>query len=372
MGSPRDPYMGEIADVPMRENMRPCCAFGTQLHVRVGPVPIPFIFLGNIVDQRRIHHHVYDSGNTTLGSRGGDPEIMHSEGNGLAYSCRAGFLDVAHIRDYADTALYTITSMARSLDTGGDIPMPDEGAKVHIALRPIDPALIQKQGRWPIAISLGQWVAFQSSVWHEIATWFGWSTFALFPERISSFSPEDIYSNLLGVRIAAAVISEAGARDEFAYNRNMERWLRLTLSYLRTVPETTGEEAMRSVDGLWWDSTKRIPDMSLVLRRNFDVDDQVTPWLVPPSRRGPQLKAACGEADDPLSIANPSALSGVDFSEEAMLVIDLSDDLASQAPFDKIGRRITQKDFPAILDFIRARNREMFGPLGDRRDDDVH
>ena len=128
---------------------------------------------------------------------------------------------------------------------------------------------------------------------------------------------------------------------------------------------------MRSVDGVWWDSTKRIPDVGLVLRRNFDVDEAVTPWLVPPGKRGPLVKAACGNFDRPLSIANPAAMSGIDFAEEAMLVIDLPDELASQPPFDKIGRRITQKDFPAIVAFIRAQARDLFGPLADRPEVDL-
>lgn len=368
VGAPRDPYVGEIARVPMRRNMRPCCAFGSQLQVRVGPVPIPFYFLGNIVDRRRIRRHVYDSGNATFGSRGGAPEIVHTEGNGLVYSCQGGFLDIAHIRDYADTALYTITSIARDLETGGEIAMPDEGAKVTIALRPLDAVTMQRQGRWAVAIPLGQWIAFQSSVWHEIATWFGWSTFTLFPEKVSAFSPEDLYSNLLGARIAAAVVSQAGARDEFAYNRNVERWLNLTLDHLQAVSVPAGEEAMRSVDGLWWDSEKRIPDVGLVLRRHFDVNGEVAPWLVPPSRSGPLLKAACGANPTAQAVATPSSMSGIDFAGQATLVVDLPDDLAARPPFDRLGRRITQRDFPAILEFIRAENRAMFGPAADRPD----
>lgn len=372
LGAPRDPYAGEVAKVPIRENMRPCCAFGTQLHVRVGPVPVPFYFLGNILDPRLVRHHVYDAGDSTFSSRSGKSEVGYTEGNGLVYTCRGGFIDVAHVRDYADTALYTITSIARDLETGGEIPLPDEGAKVRIELKPVPAGAIQKQGRWAISIPLGQWVAFQSSVWHEIVTWFGWSTFTLFPEMVSSFSPEDLYSNLLGARIAAAVVSQAGARDEFAYNRNVERWLNLALAYLQATPVPAGEEAMRSVDGLWWDSKKRIPDMSLVLRRNFDIDEQVTPWVVPPSKSGPLLKTACGGSQKPLSIANPTAMSGIDFAEQATLVVDLPPDLASRPPFRDLGPRITQRDFPAIVAWIVAQNRELFGPLGDRPDVQVH
>lgn len=362
LGVPRDPYAGEIAAVPMRTNMRPCCAFGAQLRVRVGPVPIPLYFLGNLIDRRRLFHHVYDSGNSTFGSRRAGAELLGREGNGLVYSCRGGFVDVAHVRDYADAALYTITTVARNLETGGEFPLPEEGAKLTIALRPVNPNTLTQEGRWNIAIPLGQWLAFQSAVWHEIATWFGWSTFALFPEKVSAFSPEDLYSDLLGARIAAAVVSQSGARDELSYNRNVARWLDRALQSIQTVPVSVAEEAMLAVDGIWWDSTKRIPDMSLVLRRSFETGAVVSPWLVPPSRSGVLLRTACGEQPKPLPIANPSGMNGIDFASQAKLVIDLPPELASQEPFTSLGARITQEDFPAILYFIRKRNMEMFGP----------
>jgi hypothetical protein len=368
LGAPRDPYAGEVAAVPMRVNMRPCCAFGAQLRVRVGPVPVPFYFFGNMVDRSKIHHHVYDSGNSTFTSRGGAPEIVHSEGNGLIYSCHSGFLDIAHVRDNSDAALYIITSLARDLETGGDVPLPSEGAKEHIELLPVRPATLSEEGRWSIAIPLGQWLAFQTSVWHEIVTWFGYSTFTLFPEKVSSFSPEDLYSDLVGARIAAAVISQRGARDEFAYNRNVDRWLDRMLDVTGSVSAPAAEDAMRAVDGLWWDSTKRIPDVSLVLRRNFQIGSEIHPWLVPATRLGAKLRKACGEDPAPLPIENPIAVDGIKFDEQASLVIDLPDSLASREPFASIGRRITQQDFPRIVEFIRKENAQMFGPYADRPD----
>jgi hypothetical protein len=286
---------------------------------------------------------------------------VHSENNGIVYSCRGGFLDIAHVRDYADTALYTIASTERLIDHGGSFAMPDEGAKIHVEIDPVARDVLRQQGRWAVAIPLGQYVAFQSSVWHEIATWFGWSTFRIFPERVSSFSPEDLYSNVLGARIAAAVISERGARDEFTYNRSVDRWLDLTLALAETVPRSTAEEAMRAVDGLWWDSDKRIPDMSLVLRRYFDVGDRMEPWLVPPRLAGPRLRQACGPEQRPLVVQNPSELGGIDFSRQATLVIDLPPELASLPAFRRLGPRITQRDFPALLAVIRAENRDLFG-----------
>ena len=36
----------------------------------------------------------------------------------------------------------------------------------------------------------------------------------------------------------------------------------------------------RDFGGLWWDSTRRVPDARLLLRRNFDLSSIITPWTV--------------------------------------------------------------------------------------------
>ncbi len=46
----------------------------------------------------------------------------------------------------------------------------------------------------------------------------------------------------------------------------------------------------------------------------------------------------------------------------------IAEELASQEPFASVGRRITQADFPAIIEFIRAQVRSRFGPEADRPD----
>lgn len=48
-------------------------------------------------------------------------------------------------------------------------------------------------------LSLSGRIAYDLSVWHEIATWYGVSSVPLVSEQFSSFSPEDVYSNLLGL-----------------------------------------------------------------------------------------------------------------------------------------------------------------------------
>jgi hypothetical protein len=82
------------------------------------------------------------------------------------------------------------------------------------------------------------------------------------------FSPEDLYSNLLGIKIAGGLLMNQGeAETDVLYDRHMDEWLRATLAYLQPVSAGAGAEAMRLVDGVWWDSRARLPDPRLVLRR---------------------------------------------------------------------------------------------------------
>ena len=46
----RDLLPSELSEIPIRQRLRPCCAFGTGLRVRVGAVPIPGFRIGNIID----------------------------------------------------------------------------------------------------------------------------------------------------------------------------------------------------------------------------------------------------------------------------------------------------------------------------------
>ena len=57
---------------------------------------------------------------------------------------------------------------------------------------------------------------------------------------------------------------------------------------------------MRSVDKHWWDSSRRLPDKELTLRRHFDIDEQVTPWLVSVGLAPESLREICGDNPRPL------------------------------------------------------------------------
>jgi hypothetical protein len=356
----------EIPEIPIRKRLRPCCAFGTDLKVRVGAVPIPGFRIGNITDVVAVGPHIYDSGALTRSSQVGTSNYRHAEGNGLIYTCRGGFIDTAHVRDYVDWTAYLVTELARNLSTGTTIEFPDEGGQRRIVSKPVDQGAIDRHGLARIAPPMAQWIGFQLSIWHEIATWFGWSWTKTFPETASSFSPEDLYSNALGVKLFGALVTRSSIRMEYLYNNTVDSWLLAVLEHLEPVPKPVGIEAMRSIDEHWWDSSRRLPDKELTQRRHLDIDDRVTPWLIPDALVPESLRAICGDHPSPVTVLIPDGIMGVKFSDYVTLQIEVDDNLAAQAPFTEIGRTVTQADFPRIIEAIREQNREEFGPDADQ------
>lgn len=356
----------EVPAVPVRERLRPCCAFGGELRVKVAGIPVPGLRIPNVIERGDLGPHTYDSGVLQVVREGTPRLALNREHNGILYTCRGGFVDSAHVRDYVDWASYFAVAVARVAFAGepGEIGLPDEGGRRRVLVsRP--PAVFVEQ---PIThvIAAGQWLAWQLSIWHEVATWYGWSSVPGFPETASSFSPEDLYSNLLGVKIAGAVLERRAVRDEALYDDSVAGWMDAALELLDAVPRDVAADAVEAVDGRWWDSAASVPDRDLVLRRAFDVEGSLEPWLVPPERAPASLEAACADARPPLVLAPRDEFADVPFADWLTLEIRVTGEVAQEAPFARPDRWVTQADFPAIVAAIREQNRRLFGPSADR------
>ena len=358
-----------IPDIPMRKRLRPCCAFGYDLQVRVAFLPVFGYRIGNLKTIEEIGSHRYDSGFVMVGGER-DDTLLSEEQNGLVFTCRGGFIDTAHVRDYADWTIYLGAHLYEHLEAGATIELPSAGGRRRVKLEPMDPEFLRDRDPVSLTMAIAQWLAFQLSVWHEIATWYGWSSTSVFSERASAFSPEDLYSNAVGAKIAVATAIERSARSEALYDRSVDAWLREIVRFLGPTSKQTAVEAMESLDGVWWDSTARIPDPGLVLRRNISAGEMLTPWLVPEALASAERKARlpldCGGWPKPLALPNPSAFVGTSLRTLAELEIRVDPGLANQPPFDTLGPVVTQDSFPAILAVIREQNRREFGSRADR------
>lgn len=369
-------HAADVPDIPLPRHLRPCCAFGTGLRVTLMSLPVPGVELANVTGVDELGAHQFDNGTIAFESSRPGGSLINDERNGLIYTCRGGFIDTAHLRDWADWTLAIGAHIARHLETGSVLELSDEGGRRRVVLAPVPAGILAAHGRRAVAVPLAQWVAFQLSVWHEIATWYGWSALRMFPEEASAFSPEDLYSNLLGIRIAGTLVYGHGVASEAAYNENMNITVARMLRRLGALSADQGREAADAVDGLWWDSRVALPARELVLRRSFDIGTTLTPWLVtdasvsnaPRSR----IAEACAGRDTPVRLANPDtcAAGTVRFDSLATIEITVDEAIAERGfPFPRAGdRRITQADFPAIIARLRAANATRFGADADRPD----
>jgi hypothetical protein len=353
----------DIAVIEFPRTRRPCCVLGVDLKVALGRLPIPGIALWNVVDPTEIGPHRYYNGYLSL-------RVVGSENNGLVYTCRGGFIDVAHVRDNADNTIALVSAFSRSLETGTTIDLVPQGASRRIQLRPIEAETIERNGRLPLAVAVAQWTAFQIAIWHEIATFYGYGSVDGW-EKISAFSPEDLYSNLIGARLAGAIALAKSAPSELEWDASMNEALRPALEYLEVVPVDQTRAALRAVDGAWWDSTKRIPDWTLVRRRHFEIGPEVHPWRLedasPGSRGAIEPLASCREGDGPLVMQVADEFGGIAFHDYLTTEFQVGNALARAGfPLPRPGsRRVTQDDFPAIIAAIREANARTFGDGAD-------
>lgn len=284
-----------------------------------------------------------------------------SERNGMVYTCRGGFIDIAHLRESADRTRYLREITRQNLIDS----RPD------FSFQMIEPSIYTITIHYPehwarlspdqqqaiadtVSIRLGQYLAHTSTVWHEIVTWFGFASVAFLPEHPSSFSWEDTYSDLLGTRLAAQAMEDSQQDFDHAMtvliNRQMQE--------LCIQSAAAAELAEHSVKEKWFHN-----DFYFLIRmnkRNFDTGDDdgfITPWLIP---------GICTETE-PLSYPVPD----LNFASQwgFTFEVEMKPSEKERIPIlaiiypDGSGTNLQpENDFPAILQYIESQAKEKYGP----------
>jgi len=208
-----------------------------------------------------------------------------TEKNGIMYTCKGGHIDVAHLRKAADWTAYLAEKTHQQLsqdDTRFSFKL-FEPSRYFVRLEYPenwdDLAKLEKdQIARDISIKLGQYFAFTALTWHEILTWFGYSSLPWYPEFPSAFSWEDTFSNLLGTRLAV----EALLSRRYSYDQALTVALDRELERLDVQPKETAMLAAKAVKGRWY--TGDLLFFVDIKKRNLDIgldDGLVTPWIVP-------------------------------------------------------------------------------------------
>lgn len=305
-------------DSPPPRIIRVCCAFGADL----GLFGIPFFKINHITSMEQLNGHKYM----------GDKE----EGNGVIYTKKGGFIDIGHLRDQADWTNYLYSLILNNRINGAFIKKlgKEGGSKTlyldtNSDLDSIDCLLLAGK------------IAFDLSLWHELSTWFGASEIPMMPERYSSFSVEDVYSNLLGVHIGIEAL-----QSKLPYNEAMTTILYKTLDSLGAVgTEAETYQALEAVRNVWWTNEKRLPSSKVIIERDTEVSDYSRPWLIPDS--------TFGHFEPHILYIPRTSSKGLLLTNYYDLKIDLNYKFPVKEMFpERETRLITQDDFRLMLERV--------------------
>ena len=360
-----------VPDIPVRTGGRGCCVLGRNIRADIAGIPVPFVNVTRIGRPDELGPHRYDAAWGAFDDPRGNAFPL-GEANFLIYTCRGGFIDTAHLREPVDWIAFFLSQLDRHLEEGTVVRLPNEGGARRVIIRAVPESLIRRNGRDEIMIATAQWIAHQLGIWHEIVQWYGISMLKAFPETASGFSPEDLYSNAVGLRLMDGVDFRRQLVSEITYDRFIDELLANGLRALDPVPQSVGERAIGELDQLWWDSNVRLPRREVVLRRYLDADDALSPWLFPERHASPELRAqleeACGPRPEPYTVRIPDALQGFAIRDYVTLEFTLDGTLAGIPVFDSLGPRFDQEAFPTVMKAAAIDVRDKLGPRADRPD----
>ena len=281
------------------------------------------------------------------------------EKNGIVYTCYGGFIDIGHLREAADRTSYITGITFEKL-------MNNE---TEFTFQAVEPSVyfvtIKYPEKWKsfpqrdkiakdISLGIGQYFAYITNNWHEIITWFGYKCTGIFSEYISSFSWEDIYSDLIGTHLAVRALkdTEHGFDDALTILINEE------LQKLGVQPAHIARLATEEIEGKWY--TGGLYFFVTMEKRNFDTgldDGFVTPWLVP------NICPNCTPRSCPVPTLDFLAEYGFSIELEIEPRVLEEDKILKIIYPNEKGKRIQPSThFRTIMDYIRKEATEKNGP----------
>jgi hypothetical protein len=346
----------------------------SEPRVRLGAIPCPGVFtLYKLADPADLGSARFES----------TPRFAQKDEQerGIIYTRRAGFLDLAHLRETMDWSWYASNKVAHALDTrqpsisftGYDdcqftltFNYPDDWD----TLPPAEKAHIQSQ----LSRKIGELVAFHGMTWHEITTWFGLRTTLIIPEDASSFTYEDTMSHLIGIYAA----DDALRNPTGDWDKDATRALARQLDHLGVVSKRQASLAVARVHGQWWEEGQCI-------KRNLDTGRDtgaIRPWLVrdfPPVIAHASLRLTDTPSTPSSPIPGPIAesfplpslsnIAGRDFS--SFWQMSIKPNLMTPQEVKNVSKSAHHAidpdiHFPIMIEKIRAQMKEKFGPEFDR------
>jgi hypothetical protein len=193
--------------------------------LHLGSTHVPIVIRG-VISARGVGRHSYSR----------DGEL--TENNGLLYTRRGGFIDTAHTRDNADITAHLALELRPLLARGrGRLDLGLKGAERSLYITRAVPE--QELARTSDLIAIR--VAFQLSIWTELVQYYGLTKFRGAKEVYSSFTVDDLYSNLMGAELGVAALE-----SRVPYERAMDIALAAALANLGVVSQVETRASSRS------------------------------------------------------------------------------------------------------------------------------
>lgn len=285
------------------------------------------------------------------------------EKNGILYTCKAGHIDLTHLRWDADYTRYAVKRIRKTLmkkKKGFSFTITWERSRHKYTFGyPENWDDLSKEEKEKIvdeiAFELGPYIAFNATLWHEILTWFGTHFAGFEPEFNSAFSWEDMYSNVLGTKLAVEALKDPNNKYDMALtlaiNREIER--------LGVQSRKTAIDAVKKMRGKWFTGTFNV----ITIRKNMDIgldDGYISPVLVP---------GICEDAE-PVPLAAPTAdilaKHGFTMNYEIYPHEWEKGKIYKVVYNSRKGKKILpQKHFPILLNHIRKVAVEKYGYIID-------
>jgi hypothetical protein len=263
---------------------------------------------------------------------------------GQIFTCRAGFVDLGHLRDLIDLTIYYYTRLTKGGGNGKGKSIATFGLAGQVTV----PDTIPDAN----VIDVARAMAYYQSVFYEIKTyWLKGKTDV--GQHHSSFSPEDLVSNFLGTYVASQVLAVAVANDEFAASRATTA-INSLLTTLGAQSPAVALQAFQKVSTKWVtsiDNVGDIADQSYLKRRNFNVQP-IVPFLVPGL-------TACPSTDFPASIPRSFPAGTLNFFQASYVVPDNIKAASGYAA------NLSIPDLDAAIQTIKTDAAVLYGPLFD-------
>jgi hypothetical protein len=226
----------------------------------------------------------------TIGTTYSGPDIgnhRHKDGiedTGIVYTCRAGHIDLAHVRKSIDWTRYIYQRAKKCLEKA------ERGFTFRLYEPSVYHVIIAYPDNWQtrdskekrelmqnVAIEIGGYMSFAALTWHEMLTWLGWKSTWVVSEYSSAFSWEDNFSNFLGALVGKRAL-HSGMKD---WDLAVTQTLHEMLHDLGIQSKEVSKRAGKKVKDSWYSGDLIFVDMK---KRHFDIgvdDGEITPIVIP-------------------------------------------------------------------------------------------